>query len=118
MLEIFKHVRFEPSHDLQVLRGEFKRGGFEVEVPRRLVENEAEIDVDDVAIFGNQNVAVVAILDVQEILQEGVPGQGLGEILLGLSEVLKLRFENVQQRGVFGKLLFEGIDGLGLAQKF
>ena len=61
-----------------------------VEIPRHLerrrfkrdasggnTEEEPKVDMDDVAIAQQQDVAVVAVLYVQEVAQHAVPGQSV-----------------------------------------
>ena len=43
-------------------------------------EEEAEIDVDYVTVFVDHDVAVVAVLDVEDIADEGIRGKGLDEV--------------------------------------
>ena len=49
----------------------------------RDVENEAEVDVDEVAEIIDQNVSIVSVLDLQHVGDDGVGGHRLDEVLLG-----------------------------------
>ena len=45
-------------------------------------QDKAKVNVDDMAFLINHNVAVVPVLEGQEVGKEGVPGEGLGKVLL------------------------------------
>ena len=45
-------------------------------------------DVDDVSLLVDHDVAVVAVLEAQQVGDEGVGGQALREVLLGGLELL------------------------------
>mmetsp|Transcript_15279 Transcript_15279/g.14841 ORF Transcript_15279/g.14841 Transcript_15279/m.14841 type:complete len:636 (+) Transcript_15279:269-2176(+) len=53
-------------------------------------EDEAVVDVDDVAVGVDHDVLVVAVLDVEDVAGEGVAGQGAHEVVSGLLEAIGL----------------------------
>ena len=71
-LELFERLSLDTSEDLYVLERELKRCGFESDVARRVGEHETEVDMDEVSVSVDQNVAVVAILDLQQVCNDGV----------------------------------------------
>ena len=57
----------EPAEDLDVLERELERGGLEADVAGRVGEHEPEVDVDEVPVAVEEDVAVVSILDLEEV---------------------------------------------------
>lgn len=50
------------------------------------VEQETEVDVDDVSIAVDHDVAVVTVLDLEDVAGDGVGGHGLNEVHARLLE--------------------------------
>ena len=60
--EIFKHVSAWTSHHLHKLRRQLERRVFKAQILGRAGENEAIVNVYDVPLIVEENVAIVAIL--------------------------------------------------------
>ena len=60
------------AQHLDVLNRKLERRSFESNVPRRVSEDESEIDVYQMSVTVQQDVAVVAILDLQEVCYDRV----------------------------------------------
>ena len=58
---------------LDVLEWELERRGLEADVARRVREHEPEVDVREVPVTVKQDVAVVAVFDLEEVGDDGVP---------------------------------------------
>lgn len=78
--EVLEDVRLRALHQIHVVLREFEGGFFEVHVAGRAGDHETEIDVDDVAVDVHQDIVVVSILDVEEVLDDGIAGQTLDEV--------------------------------------
>ena len=59
-------------HDVGVLRGQFEVCILEVDTSRRGVQHEPEIYMNDVTLRINQHVAVMTVLDLQDVAYDGV----------------------------------------------
>ena len=111
--EVVEQLGALALEQLDVLARELEGGGLEVPVPGRRGEDEPEVDVDDVPLVVDQEVAVVPVLDLEDVGQDAVGGEGLGEPLLRVVYLLLVGVEvEVEQRGeVLGVLLLELVDG-------
>lgn len=88
ILELGVSRRLIAAHDLDEFGRQLERAGLEAEIAGRRRQHEAEVDVYDVAVAVQQDVAVVAILDLDEIADEAVGRAALDEIFLGHEEAL------------------------------
>ncbi len=76
------------AHHIHHLLREFKVG-LEAEVAsRRTLEQEAEINVDDVALLIQHYIPVVSVFDLEEEAEDAVGGHALDEIPSGRLEAL------------------------------
>ena len=73
-LKILEHVAAQPAHHFHKLRGELEGGALEAQVLGRAAQDEAVVDVNEVALAVEQDVAVVPVLDLQDVAEKGVPG--------------------------------------------
>ena len=72
----------EPSENFDVFERELERRSLETNVPWGVGEHEAKVDVDEVPIAVEEDVAVVPVLDLQEVRDERVARERLGEVAL------------------------------------
>lgn len=107
-LEVLEHVRVLPTHDLHEFRRQLERGLLEAQILRRGGQDEAEVDVDEVTVALQQDIAIVPgrvaisrkifrrsvkrsaipVLDLDEVTDEAVGGAALHEVLLRREEAL------------------------------
>mmetsp|Transcript_42215 Transcript_42215/g.123609 ORF Transcript_42215/g.123609 Transcript_42215/m.123609 type:complete len:310 (+) Transcript_42215:3-932(+) len=79
--EVGEPGRAGPSHHLDPLRGELEGGGLEAHVlARRVGEEEAKVDVDEGAVGVQQDVAVVPVLDLQQVAYDRVGRERLHKV--------------------------------------
>ena len=102
-LEVGEHVALDAAHHLGELVRHLEGGWLEAQVLGRTRQHEAVVDVDEVAVVVEEYVAVVAILDLEQVAGDRVAGAGGHEVLLGVQEGLagaraKLGQEEVEQR--------------------
>jgi hypothetical protein len=83
LFEIVEHIGVEASHQVDVLLREFEGGLLEVHVAGGDPEQEAEVDVQDVAVGVDQDVAVVPVFDEEQVADQRVPGQAVCEVFAG-----------------------------------
>ena len=82
----------------------FEGGRLEAEVLRRAGEHEAVVDVYEMALVVEQDVAVVAVFDLEQVAGDRVAGAALDKVLLRGQELLaharlpELLQEVVEQR--------------------
>mmetsp|Transcript_26151 Transcript_26151/g.83517 ORF Transcript_26151/g.83517 Transcript_26151/m.83517 type:complete len:428 (-) Transcript_26151:486-1769(-) len=74
-------------HDLEQLPRELEGGGLEVDPPGGVGEHEAKVDVDDVPLLVHEYVAVVPVLDLEDVAHNRVGRHALHEGPLGLHEL-------------------------------
>ena len=60
------------TEHLDILERELERRSLEADVPRRVREHEPEVDVDEVAVAVDQDVAVMSVFDLEEVRDDGV----------------------------------------------
>lgn len=71
-LKVLEHVALRPAHDVDKFHRELEGRFLKLEVSGGGVEDEAVIDVNDIAVAGHHDVAIVAVLDLEEIAHQGV----------------------------------------------
>lgn len=76
-------------HHLQKLPSELEGRGLEVDAPGGVGQHEAEVDVDDMPRIIQQQVAVVPVLDLEQVGDEAVPGHALHKRILGVPARLR-----------------------------
>ena len=69
--EVCEHVAVHASHHGHELGGELEGGALEAEVLGRAGEDEAVVDVDEVTLAVQENVAVVTILHLDTYIMLG-----------------------------------------------
>ena len=78
----------DAAQDLNHLGCQLEWSLFEFNALARCVwEQEAEVDVHDVPEDVHHDVAVVAVLDLEDVADETVSGQGLAEVVSRFSEL-------------------------------
>lgn len=70
--ELLERLAVDPAEHLDVLERELEGCGLEADVARRIRQHKAEVDVDEVAVAVNQDVAVMSILDLEQVGDDGV----------------------------------------------
>ena len=80
--KLLPQLRVHAVEEGHVLVCEFEGRRLEGEVARAHAEDKAKVDVDYVAVRVEQDVTVVAVLELQHILHHAVPRQALREIPL------------------------------------
>ena len=86
LLKLPKRSGLDPSKHFNILQREFERGGLESDISRRVGKHETKIDVDEVSIAVEEDVAVVSGFDLEEVGDEGVACEGFGKVALGPGE--------------------------------
>lgn len=74
-LEVLEHGRRGALHDVDVFLRELERSAFEPQAAWAVANHEAKVDMYDVALIVQQNVSVVAVLDLQKIANQRVPAE-------------------------------------------
>ena len=83
LLKLPKRRRLDPSQHFNILQREFERGGLESDISRRVGKHETKIDVDEMSVAVEEDVAVVSVFDLEEVGDEGVACEGFGKVALG-----------------------------------
>ena len=68
VLEVEEYVRLGALHQLEVVFGQFEGSLLESKIAGRTAEDEAKINVDNMAVVINQDIIVVPVLDLEKIL--------------------------------------------------
>lgn len=77
-----------PAHDFDHLLSQLEFGTFELHIPGRGdIEDKAEINVDEVALVVDEDVAVMPVLYLQDVRDNRVGRLRLYEIVAGLLEI-------------------------------
>ena len=87
LAELVVRRAVEAPEDLDVLQRELERRRLEADVAWRVREHEPEVDVDEVPVAVEEDVAVVPVLDLQQVRDEGVARERLGEVALCADEL-------------------------------
>lgn len=66
-LELLVSLTVNTTKDLDVLQRQLERRSFKANVPRRVRQHEAEVDVDEVTASVNEDVSVMSVFDLEEI---------------------------------------------------
>jgi len=75
-----ENIRILAFHQLNIVSGELERGSLEIHVSRRSWQHEAKINMNDMAIYIDQDVIIVPVFDIKEILDQAVACQRLNKI--------------------------------------
>ena len=86
LLELPKRRRLDFPQYFNILQREFERGSFESDISRRVGKHETKIDVDEVSVAVEEDVAVVSVFDLEEVGDEGVACERFGKVALGPGE--------------------------------
>lgn len=70
--KLLQRLALHPTQDLNILKRQLKRRRLETDVPRRIREHEPEVDMDEVAVAIEEDVAVVSVFDLEEVTNDGV----------------------------------------------
>lgn len=90
LLELVKRFGLVAAEDLDVLLGELECGRFEVKIAWGVAEHEAKVYVDHVTFGVKQDVAVVAVFDLENIAKQTVAGHRSHEVLFGCVVLAKV----------------------------
>lgn len=63
--ELLEYFAIDTSQHFDILCWKFKRCGLESDVSWGVAEDEAKVDVDEVAVSVDQDVAIVSVLDLK-----------------------------------------------------
>jgi hypothetical protein len=113
-----------PSHQVHHLRSELERSRFEPDIAARGgAQDEPKVDMDDVTKSVQENVSVVAILDLQEIANDAIARQGADEVLSGDPKgwsvlIAKENFKEMFEVDVLRHLPSQNIEGNGVRDGF
>ena len=84
LAEARKVYRAHAAHERDVLAGELEGRRLEVDIAaRRVGEEEPKVNVDDTARAVEQNVAIVAVLDLQQVTHDGPRRRGVHKVAQG-----------------------------------
>lgn len=62
--ELLVRLALDPTEDLDVLEWELERRGLEADVAGRVREHEPEVNVDQMTVAVDENIAVMPVLDL------------------------------------------------------
>lgn len=71
------------TENFDVLRRQLERSGLETNITWCVAEDEPEINVDEVTLPVEEDIAIVSILDLQEKRDDGVASKGFCKVALG-----------------------------------
>ena len=82
--EVVEELRAFPVriavHHLKELSRELKRGGLEIDASRGVGQHEPEVYVHHVALLVQQDVAIVPVLDLQEVADDAIARHALNKV--------------------------------------
>ena len=81
--EFPQRLAIRSAQHLDVLQRQLERRGLEPDIPRRVRQHEPKVNMDQVTVAVQQDVAVMAVLDLEEVGDYGVPGQRFRKVSLG-----------------------------------
>lgn len=112
-LVVKEHVRVLAAQDIYVLLREFEWRRFEAHTARRILQEEAEINVNQMSLGIEQNITIMPVLHIEQVREYRITGQTFREILLRLIKfVAKIALKECMKRPFGrGKLLFQVING-------
>jgi len=87
LLELYKRRAIYASQNFHILVRKLEWGGFETEVAWRVGEEEAKVDMHDVAVPVEEDVPVVTVFDLEEEGDDGVACEGFGKVSLCAGEL-------------------------------
>jgi hypothetical protein len=79
-LEVAEGGTLRPAHQINVLARQFERRRFEVESTGRVPQHEAVVDVDQMSLLVEHDVAVVTVFDLQQVAHDGIARQAVHEL--------------------------------------
>ena len=86
--EVEKEFAVGSADDFQVVVGELEGRVFELDSAGSELQVEPEVDVDQVPFRVDQNVLVVTVFELEQVRNQRVARQRLGELLLSHQEVV------------------------------
>ena len=109
-------ARVVAVHHLEIFSRELERGRLKVYTSGGRGQHEVEVDVYHVSVVVQQDVAVVPVLHLQDVRQDGVPGERLDEVPLRLPEPrlagrAKPSLEVLPQARAPRRPALDGVDG-------
>lgn len=113
LLEVAIEFGILPLQQLHVLSSEFEGGRLEIPTSWGDAEDKPEVDVHDVALIVDKDIAVVAILNLQDVRKDAVGCQRLCELPLGLVhlESINALVEVIQRNKGLSVLLLQLVQG-------
>lgn len=107
LLEVLPARAVEAADDFHVVQGQLERCSFKAHIPaRRVGKHESKVNMNEMAIAIDQDIAVVPVLDLQQESDDGISGKGLDKVALSSSKasgislaVCLLRSAQVQTAG-------------------
>ena len=82
LLKLPKRRRLDPSQHFNILQREFERGSLEPNISRRVGKHETKIDMDEMSVAVEEDVAVVPVFDLEEVGDERVSCERLCKVAL------------------------------------
>ena len=77
----------EPAEHFNVLEWKLERRRFKADVARGVRQHKAKVNMDEMPVAVEEDVAVVAVLNLEEVRHERVAGQRLREVALCSDEL-------------------------------
>lgn len=81
-------VRLQPLHQFHIVLGELEGRLLEIEPAWRVGDHETEVDVHNMPHIVHQYIVIVPVLDLEQVLEQRVAGQAVGEVGDGSLPVL------------------------------
>jgi len=82
-LEVLEEVRVGAAHHVDEFDRQFEWRALKLHITWRVVEDEAVVNVEQTTVAEHHDIAIVAILDLQQVAHERIGRQRLDEIQRG-----------------------------------
>ena len=107
-------------HDLQQLARELEGGRLEADATGAIGQHKAKVDMNDVAAVVQEDVAVMAVLDLQQVAHQAVGGHALCKIALRLHTLGRTlqQMENVRLQSIGHTITPKYFTLMNLAKKW
>lgn len=96
-------------HELELFVGELERTALEVDATGGAVDHEAKVNVHDMSLAVDQDVAIVTVFDVQNLCHQGVGCQALNEGFAALVEPFRKDMLVDKQQILIRKIFLETV---------